>query len=97
MKFNSINNKTTGKGFYLPLLLLVVLSGVSCKKQLDVKNPNDPTLGVNVSNEDGLAAYVKGTTYWNGFNYGNGWLGDSYFSLPWGYHELMGEIGRAHV
>ncbi|MFM2145840.1 MAG: hypothetical protein RL732_676 [Bacteroidota bacterium] len=92
MKFNSINTKTTGKGFYLLLLLLVILSGVSCKKQLDVKNPNDPTFGVNVSNEDGLAAYVKGTTYWNGFNYGNGWLGDSYFSLPWGYHELMGDV-----
>jgi starch-binding outer membrane protein, SusD/RagB family len=64
----------------------------SCKKQLDVKNPNAPTLNDNVTSEAGITAYAKGGVYWNGFNYGNGWLGDSYFSLPWGYHELMGDV-----
>jgi hypothetical protein len=77
--------------FYL-LLAAALLIFSSCKKQLDVKNPNDPTFGGNVNSETGLAAYAKGGIYWNGFNYGDGWLGDSYFSLPWGYHELMGDI-----
>jgi len=71
-------------------LLLLLYS--SCTKQLDVKNPNNPTFGGNVNSETGLAKYAKGVVYWNGFNYGDGWLGDSYFSLPWGYHELMGDV-----
>ena len=65
---------------------------ISCKKQLDVKNPNDPTFDVRITDESGITAYAKGGVYWNGFNYGDVWLGDSYFSLPWGYHELMGDI-----
>jgi hypothetical protein len=47
---------------------------------------------VNVTDEAGITAYAQGGVYWNGFNYGDVWLGDSYFSLPWGYHELMGDI-----
>lgn len=73
------------------ILLAAVLILNSCKDQLDVKNPNSPTFGGNVTNEAGIAAYAKGGVYWNGFNYGLGWLGDSYFSLPWGYIELMGD------
>jgi hypothetical protein len=69
-----------------------MLVSSACEKQLDVKNPNDPTFGGNVTNEGGIAAYSKGSVYWNGFNYGNNWLGDSYFSLPWGYRELMGDV-----
>lgn len=92
MNFSTINKNATGKGIQALLFAAVLLAVASCKKQLDVKNPNDPTFGVNVADEDGLAAYAKGATYWNGFNYGNGWLGDSYFSLPWGYHELMGDV-----
>jgi len=30
-------------------------------------------------------------TYVNGFRNGNDWLGNSYFSLPWGYAELMAD------
>jgi hypothetical protein len=59
---------------------------------LDVKDPNEPTFGTNVTDENGMLSYAKGSVYWNGFNYGDGWLGDSYFSLPWGYHELMGDV-----
>jgi hypothetical protein len=70
----------------------MMLVSVSCKKQLDVKDPNDPTFAGNVNNEAGIASFAKGGIYWNGFNYGDGWLGDSYFSLPWGYHELMGDV-----
>src|SRR5437762_4423445 len=76
--------------FLSGVMLLLVFS--SCKKQLDVKNPNDPTFDVNVTSESGITAYAKGGIYWNGFNYQDGWLGDSYFSLPWGYHELMGDV-----
>ena len=85
MKLNNIYSK------FLAVGLVASLGLSSCKDQLDVKNPNNPTFGGNVTNEDGIAAYAKGGVYWNGFNYGNGWLGDSFFSLPWGYHELMGD------
>ena len=85
MKLNNITTKL------LSLSFLAVISLNSCKDQLDVQNPNSPTFGGNVNNEPGIAAYAKGGVYWNGFNYGNAWLGDSFFSLPWGYHELMGD------
>ncbi|HEV8506538.1 MAG TPA: RagB/SusD family nutrient uptake outer membrane protein [Chitinophagaceae bacterium] len=89
----TINKKVRKYNLYFlstTLILLLVFS--ACKKQLDVKNPNDPTFDVNVTDETGLTAYAKGVVFWNGFNYGDAWLGDSYFSLPWGYHELMGDI-----
>ena len=86
MKLNKITTK------FLAVSFLAIISLNSCKDQLDVKNPNSPTFGGNVTNEPGIAAYAKGGVYWNGFNYGNGWLGDSFFSLPWGYHELMGDV-----
>ena len=90
MKKIQLNFNKRGKGYLL--LLVVILLSTSCKKQLDVKDPNDPTFDVNVTDEAGITAYAKGVVYWNGFNYGDVWLGDSYFSLPWGYHELMGDI-----
>jgi hypothetical protein len=77
--------------FALAAVLLLLVLG-SCKKQLDVQNPNAPTYVGNVTDETGLAAYSKGGVYWNGLNYGDGWLGDSYFSLPRGYHDLMGDL-----
>ena len=75
---------------FLSLSLAVFLT--SCKKQLDVKDPNDPTAATILTNVAGVTSFAKGGVYWNGFNYGDGWLGDSYFSLPWGYHELMGDV-----
>jgi len=78
--------------YFLSAISILVLVFTSCKKQLDVKNPNSPTYDVNVKDEGGLTSYSKGVIYWNGFNYGDVWLGDSYFSLPWGYHELMGDL-----
>ena len=86
IKLNKIYVKVLATG------LFISMSMSSCKDMLDVKNPNSPTFGGNVNNEEGITAYAKGGVYWNGFNYGNGWLGDSYFSLPWGYHELMGDV-----
>ncbi len=69
----------------------LVLGPVACKDQLDVGNPNAPTLAANVNTETGILQYAQGATYLNGFNFGNGWLGDSYFSLPWGFSELLAD------
>ena len=89
----NFRQRTTGSySLYILALAVIMLVSSACEKQLDVKNPNDPTFGGNVTTEAGIAAYAKGSVYWNGFNYGNGWLGDSYFSLPWGYSELMGDV-----
>ncbi|GAB2524321.1 hypothetical protein GCM10027085_13260 [Spirosoma aerophilum] len=68
-----------------------MLAGVSCKEQLDVGNPNAPTVAANVNTEAGMIAYAQGGVYVNGFLNGDGWLGNSYFSLPWGYSELMAD------
>jgi len=76
---------------YTAFFIMIALAS-SCKKQLNQINPNSPTLAGNVTNEKGITAYAMGGVYWNGFNYGDGWLGNSYFSLPWGYHELMGDV-----
>jgi hypothetical protein len=76
---------------YLALFIMILMAS-SCKKQLNQINPNAPTISGNVTNETGVTAYASGGVYWNGFNYGDGWLGNSYFSLPWGYHELMGDV-----
>jgi hypothetical protein len=87
-----INKKMRRYNSYFLSAAMLLLIFSSCKKQLEVQNPNDPTFGVNVTDEGGMTTYAKGVIYWNGFNYGDGWLGDSYFSLPWGYHELMGDV-----
>jgi len=88
----NIQFKSRWNSLYILTVAIVTLVSASCKKQLDVNDPNDPTFAGNVNSEAGIAAYAKGGIYWNGFNYGDGWLGDSYFSLPWGYHELMGDV-----
>ena len=80
------------KFFYTACLTGLLLGASSCKDQLDVGNPNAPTLSANVTNEAGLVSLAQGGVYINGFANGNGWLGDSYFSLPWGYIELMGDM-----
>src|SRR5215470_13047593 len=78
--------------YFFAAVCMLLIAGSSCKKKLDVKNPNDPTFSGNVNSEAGITAFAKGGVYWNGFNYNDVWLGDSYFSLPWGYHELMGDV-----
>ncbi len=75
------------------VITAVLLVGASCKSQLDVGNPNAPTLSGNVNSEIGLIAFAQGGVYVNGFaaNGADAWLGDSYFSLPLGYHEIMAD------
>src|SRR6476469_1053738 len=91
LPFN-LHKKSSRYYFYFLSTVLFLLAFCSCKKQLDVNDLNDPTFSGNITSEGGITAFAKGGVYWNGFNYGDGWLGDSYFSLPWGYHELMGDV-----
>jgi hypothetical protein len=70
---------------------VLAVANTSCKKQLQQGDPNDPTLAGNVNNESGLISLAQGGVYTNGFANGDGWLGNSYFSLPRGYMELMAD------
>jgi hypothetical protein len=78
------------KNILIPMVMIVLLASSSCKKQLNVFNPNSPTL-VQASTESGLTALAEGGVYTNGFQNGDGWLGDSFFSLCYGYHELLAD------
>jgi hypothetical protein len=73
------------------LLTALVFGTLSCKDQLDVGNPNAPTQGANVTDDVGLFKLATGGVYINGFLNGDAWLGNSYFSLPMGYNELMAD------
>ena len=75
------------------LALLPSLAVLSCKKELNVGNPNQPTLALNVTTETGLIAFTLGGVYSNGIGNGSlGWLGNSYASLPYGFSELLGDM-----
>jgi hypothetical protein len=66
------------------IITSMVMAGVvissSCKKELDVKNPNQPTLE-QAKTESGLTSLAAGSIFINGFVNGDGWLGDSFFAL----------------
>ena len=66
----------------------------SCKKQLDVKNPNQPN-PETLKTEFGILAFAKGGVYTSGFKtlkYGDGVVGENFFSFVGGFHELMGDV-----
>src|SRR5882757_1290694 len=77
---------------YPVLLAAFIISLYSCKKELNVGNPNQPTVQANASSETGIISLASGGVYINGFYNGDGWLGNSYFSLPYGYAELLGDM-----
>src|SRR5580704_16322470 len=77
--------------YLLVLIGIIAIANSSCKKQLQIGNPNSPTLAGNVANESGLISLAVGGVYENGFGNGDGWLGNSYFSLPFGYMELLAD------
>ena len=65
---------------------------VACKKQLDVKNPNQPT-PESATTEAGLIALAQGGVYRNGFRdlkYADGVYG-FFWSGAIGFHEMMGD------
>lgn len=74
------------KFVYILLLTTTSLWMNACKKQLDVGNPNNPTLSGNVNTEAGIISFAQGGVYINGFANGK------YFYLPWSYSELMADI-----
>ena len=80
------------KFVYGALFMAMVLGTTACKDQLNVGNPNAPTLAGNVTSEASLVSLAQGGVYINGFLNGDAWLGNSYFSLPWGYNELMADV-----
>ena len=78
------------------IFLILTIGSValfSCKKQLDVKNPNEPTPEAS-TNEQGIISLAQGGTYVNGFKtlkYGDGVFG-LYWSGAMGFHELLGDV-----
>jgi starch-binding outer membrane protein, SusD/RagB family len=65
---------------------------VSCKKQLEVKNPNQPT-PESAATEAGIIALAQGGIYRNGFinlKYSDGVYG-FFWSGAMGFHEMMGD------
>ncbi|RYE22998.1 MAG: hypothetical protein EOP45_07435 [Sphingobacteriaceae bacterium] len=79
------------------MITAALLSTTSCKKELDVKNPNSPTLD-QAQTETGIISLASGGVYITGFNGSNpavtdglNSLGGSYFAAGIQYHELMGD------
>lgn len=83
--------------FSFTLLTASLLLG-SCKKQLDVRNPNQPT-PASASTEQGIISLAQGGVYVNGFRdlkYGDGVFG-LYWSGAMGFHELMADVIQAEA
>ncbi|MEO6637992.1 MAG: RagB/SusD family nutrient uptake outer membrane protein [Ginsengibacter sp.] len=80
---------------YFVSVLLVVAGLTSCKKDLDVQNPNNPTLN-DALTESGIISLSKGAVYNNGFNLvfnaGLNQLGSGFTYTVYGYQELMADI-----
>jgi starch-binding outer membrane protein, SusD/RagB family len=76
------------------LLLIILIYSTGCKKQLNVGNPNSPTVPQDVTSQSSLAAFGQGSVYINGFQSSNAynWLGSGYFSLNYSYSEELGDM-----
>jgi starch-binding outer membrane protein, SusD/RagB family len=75
------------------ILMISSVAGLSCKKQLDVKNPNEPTPEAS-TNEQGIISLAQGGVYVNGFKslkYGDGVFG-LFWSGAMGFHEMLGDV-----
>lgn len=73
--------------------LFVLVSMFACKEQLDVQNPNQPTVG-SANTESGIVAFATGSIYANGFRdlqFSDGVFG-TFWSGAVGFHEFMGDI-----
>jgi hypothetical protein len=88
MKKNSI--------IHLVILAAMMALPLACSKdQLQVGNPNSPTLVGNTVDEPGITTAAMGFVYINGFVNGDVWLGDTYFSMNYGFSELMADNSGA--
>jgi len=77
---------------------LLLLGSASCKKQLDVRNPNQPTPESGTS-EQGIINLAQGGVYRNGFinlKYSDGVYG-FFWTGAMGWHELMGDVIQAEA
>ncbi|MCJ8211259.1 RagB/SusD family nutrient uptake outer membrane protein [Mucilaginibacter sp. RS28] len=79
------------------ILTILILAAVvtSCKKELNVENPNSPTVQ-SASTESGVISLAQGGVYQDGFRelkYGDGVFG-LFWSGAMGFHSMMGdEVG----
>jgi hypothetical protein len=77
------------------LLLVLILGSTACKKQLDVKNPNEPSLS-DLYTETGIIGLAKGGIYNNGlnltFNAGLNQLGSGFSYTVYAFQELMADM-----
>ena len=77
----------------LVAILAATICLTACKKQLDIKNDNQPT-PESAASESGVLSLAQGSIYRNGFYdlkytdgvYGRFWAGAT------GFHEMMGDI-----
>lgn len=80
------------------LAVISVAMLASCKKQLEIKNPNQPTPS-SAATEQGIIALAQGGVYVNGFR--DLKYGDGVFGLFWsgavGFHELMADVIQAEA
>ena len=80
------------------LYVVAVALMVSCKKQLDVKNPNQPT-PETAQTEQGIISLAQGSIYTNGFR--DLKFGDGVYGLFWsgavGFHEMMADVVQAEA
>jgi hypothetical protein len=84
------------KNFIKFFIMVAVLTG--CKKELDVKNPNQPTPASAIT-ESGIISLAQGTILYNGFvgvKYGDGIYGP-FWSGAVGFHEMMGDVVLAEA
>jgi hypothetical protein len=90
------------KNIKITALSFLLLGGMvmSCKDQLDIQNPNQPTPATAAS-EAGIIALAQGSIYKNGFTpsgnkYYDGVVGAFYNGVV-GIHELMGDVVGAEA
>lgn len=78
--------------------ILLVSVIVGCKKELDVKNPNQPT-PASATTENGTISLAQGAILYNGFigvKYADGVYGP-FWSGAMGFHEMMGDVVLAEA
>ncbi|MBS1563449.1 MAG: hypothetical protein JST39_03630, partial [Bacteroidetes bacterium] len=91
-----------GKFIYTLVATLAIISAGCSKKELDVKNPNNPS-PATATTESGLVSLALGAVYQNGFNgltdskYTGSFLGSSYWFLGPAYHDLMADVVSAEA
>ena len=75
------------------IIMAASVAVTACKKQLDVKNPNEPTPDAS-GTEQGITSLAQGGIYVNGFKdlkYGDGVFG-LFWSGAMGFHEMLGDV-----